>query len=190
MKTLLSMMFEFFKTGLFAIGGGLATLPFLQEIGNRTGWFSNEDLANMVAVSESTPGPIGINMSTYVGFHMFGVPGAILTSLSLVVPSIIVILIVSSFLDRFKENHYVQDAFYGLRAASTGLIAAACWGVVCIALLHVEAFQASGAVTDLVNPVALVLAIVLLILTNKGPLKKLHPVVFLAASAVIGVLFL
>ena len=64
----LRLFWEFFKTGLFAIGGGMATIPFLYDISDATGWFSSNDLANMIAVSESTPGPIGVNMATYVGF--------------------------------------------------------------------------------------------------------------------------
>ena len=78
MMTLLRLIYEFFKTGLFAVGGGLATLPFLYEMGEKTGWFAAEDVLNLLAVSESTPGAIGINMSTYVGFLTAGVPGAII----------------------------------------------------------------------------------------------------------------
>ena len=186
---LLQLMFEFFKTGLFAVGGGLATLPFLQDIGQRTGWFSNEDLANMVAISESTPGPIGVNMSTYVGFHLFGPGGAVLTSLSLIAPSIIVILLVSRFLEHFKGNKLVDNTFYGLRAASTGLIAAACFGVVRIAILNEEVFRATGKIFDLIQPRALILCVLLLIATRYKKWKNLHPVVFLAASALIGIVF-
>ena len=88
----LRLIFEFFKTGLFTVGGGLATLPFLYEISNKTGWFSHTDIADMIAVSESTPGAIGINMSTYAGYTTGGVPGGILATLSLAAPSVIIIL--------------------------------------------------------------------------------------------------
>lgn len=185
----LQLIWEYFKTGLFAIGGGMATLPFLYEIGARTGWFTNAQLADMIAVSESTPGPIGINMSTYVGFEVGGVLGAFLATIAIITPSIIVILIISRFLDRFQDSFYVQSAFYGLRPASTGLIAAAGIGVVQIALLNVDAWKISGALTDLVHGPSLLLALILLIATNIGRLKKLHPVVFIAASALVGIVF-
>ena len=127
------LFYEFFKTGLFAIGGGLATLPFLYEISEKTGWFTTQDISNMIAVSESTPGAIGINMSTYVGFHTafsyYGYAGAILggivSTLSLIIPSIIIIEVISGFLKKFRESKLVQDIFYGLRPASTALIASA-----------------------------------------------------------------
>ena len=129
MGTLLTLYWEFFKTGLFAVGGGMATLPFLQDIGQRTGWYTYGDLMNMLAVSESTPGPIGINMATYVGFTVAGIPGAVIATLGEVTPSIIVILIVAAILKSFRDNKYVDRAFYGLRPASTGLIGAACVAV-------------------------------------------------------------
>jgi chromate transporter len=134
---LLRLVYEFAKTGLFSVGGGLATLPFLYEMSDKTGWFSHADIADMIAVSESTPGPMGVNMATYVGFTVGGVPGAVVATLGLICPSIIVIVIVASVLDRFRGNKYVEYVFYGLRPASTGLIAAACWGVVVISLLHI-----------------------------------------------------
>ena len=123
---LIQLFYEFFKAGLFAVGGGLATLPFLQDISAKTGWFTLDQLADMIAISECTPGPIGVNMATYVGFSTAGVPGALAATLGLIAPSIIVILIIAGFLKRFQDNRYVQAAFYGLRPASTGLIGAAC----------------------------------------------------------------
>ena len=123
--TYLRLLWEFFKTGLFAIGGGMATLPFLKNIGLSTGWYSQTDLMNMLAVSESTPGPIGINMATYVGFTVGGVPGAIIATIGEVTPSIIVILIVAAFLKAFRDSKWVSAAFCGLRPASTALVAAA-----------------------------------------------------------------
>ena len=129
MTLYLRLYWEFFKTGLFAIGGGMATLPFLKDIGATTGWFTQTDLMNMLAVSESTPGPVGINMATYVGYTVAGVPGAIIATIGEVTPSIVVILIVAAMLAKFRDSKAVADAFYGLRPASTGLIGAACAGV-------------------------------------------------------------
>ena len=122
---LLRLFWEFFKIGLFAVGGGMATIPFLYDLSDRTGWFTHTQLADMIAISESTPGPIGVNMATYVGYEMSGIPGSIFTTLGFVAPSIIIIIIVSLFLQRFRENRYVESAFYGLRPASSGLIASA-----------------------------------------------------------------
>ena len=103
MKTLILLFLEFFKTGLFSVGGGLATLPFLYEISDSTGWFSHADIADMIAISESTPGAIGINMSTYAGYKTMGFAGGIIATIALALPSFIVILIVAAFLKKF--NH-------------------------------------------------------------------------------------
>ena len=192
----LRLFWEFFKTGLFAIGGGMATLPFLHDMGEATGWFTQTQLMNMLAVSESTPGPIGINMATYVGFTVAGVPGAVIATLGEVTPSIIVILIIAALLRNFRENRYVDRAFYGLRPASSGLIGAACAGVVLQVLLRVT----STAVPDYlfmrfswdgtVSWMGLALAAVLLVLTNWVKFtKKWHPIVFIGLSAAVGVVF-
>ena len=122
----LRLFWEFFKTGLFSVGGGLATLPFIYDMSDRTGWFTYQQIADMVAVSESTPGPIGVNTATYVGYITGGVPGALVATLGLVTPAVICILIIASCLKKFRENRFVDHAFYGLRPASAALIAAAC----------------------------------------------------------------
>ena len=119
--TYLRLFWEFFKTGLFAVGGGMATLPFLKNIGLATGWYSQTDLMNMLAVSESTPGPIGINMATYVGFTVAGIPGALVATLGEITPCVTVILVIAMLLKNFRHNRYVEAAFYGLRPASTVL---------------------------------------------------------------------
>ena len=93
---LLKLFWEFVKTGLFAVGGGMATVPFLYDISDKTGWFTHAELANFMAVAESTPGPIGVNMATYVGFTTAGIPGAVVATLGLVTPSIIVIVIIAA----------------------------------------------------------------------------------------------
>ena len=141
----LQLFFEFFKAGLFAIGGGLATIPFLTDIGQRTGWFTSGELANMIAISESTPGPMGVNMATYVGFHTGGIAGGVIATLGLVCPSILVILVIAGFLKKFRESRGVDAVFYGIRPASTALIAAALAEVCSIALLNLSAFQTGGA---------------------------------------------
>lgn len=190
MMLLLRLFWEFFKTGLFAVGGGMATLPFLYNISDSTGWFTHAQLADMIAVSESTPGPIGVNMATYVGFTTAGVPGAVIATVGLVTPSVIIILLIARVLAAFRQNKYVDAAFYGLRPCSVGLIAAAGLMVVKIALFDFDLFHQTGRLLDVFNIKALILAAVLLFLTRGvKQLKKLHPVVFIAASAAVGILF-
>lgn len=197
MSLYLRLFYEFFKTGLFTIGGGMATVPFLYKMSDATGWFTHNDLANMIAVGESTPGPIGVNMATYVGFITgmeqgglpFAILGAVIATLGLITPSIIVILIIASFLKSFKDSQYVKFAFYGLRPASAGLIAAAAVSVVQSALLFPEQF-AEGFSLNAINWTGCILAVVLWIFTNKvKKTKGLHLIVFIAASAVIGIVF-
>ncbi len=186
----LMLFYEFFKTGLFAVGGGMATLPFLDAMALKTGWFTQAQLVDMIAISESTPGPIGVNMATYVGFTTAGLLGSIIATLGLIAPSIIIILIIAKFLSKFKDSHIVKSIFYSLRPTSTALIAAAGVPVIMLSLTNSDKFKASGSILDLFNWGAILLAIILFMLTNKvKATKKLHPVVFIAASAIIGIIF-
>ena len=186
----LRLFWEFFKVGLFSVGGGLATLPFLYSLGAKTGWFSTADVANMLAVSESTPGPIGVNMATYVGFDCAGVLGGVVATLGLVTPSVIVIVLIAMALQAFRTNKYVDAAFYTLHPASTGLIAAAGWSVFLLVLVNLDAYRATYRLADLIQWKNLILFAVIWVLTNLvKPLKKLHPVAFLALAAVVGVVF-
>lgn len=190
MSLYLRLFWEFFKTGLFAVGGGMATLPFMYDISDKTGWFTHSMLADMVAVSESTPGPIGVNMATYVGFVTGGIPGAVVATVGLVTPSVILILLIARVLKAFRENQYVDAGFYGLRPCSIGLIAAAGVLVIKLALFNTELYASTGALLDLFNFKALILAAVLLAATRCiKKLKGLHPIVFILASAVIGIVF-
>ena len=185
---ILQLIYQFFKTGLFSVGGGLATLPFLYEMGATTGWFTDQDILNLLAVSESTPGPIGINMSTYVGFLTAGIPGAILASLSLAAPSIIVILLVIRVLDKFKGSAVVEGIFKALRPASIGLITAAFLGVVQESLLVLENYTGinPSLLTGVINWKGVALAAVLFFGIRKW---KAHPIVFIAVAAAVGILF-
>ena len=182
---LLSLYYEFFITGLFMFGGGLAAIPFLQQMSEKTGWFTLQQLMDMVAISESTPGPIGVNMATYTGYIVAGVPGGIVATLGLLTPSVIIALIAVRILSRFRESTLVDSAFYGLRPASMGLIAAAGVAVLRMSLLHMDVWSETGVLLDLFNFRAVALAVVLFALTNK---LKAHPVLFLAGSAVVGII--
>lgn len=192
----LQLFWEFFQTGLFAIGGGTATIPFLYKLSDKTGWFTHTDLVNMIAVGESTPGPIGVNMATYVGYITGMQQGGIVTALlgavtatvGLVAPSVIVIVIIASLLKSFRDNKYVQHAFYGLRPASTGLIAAAGASVVLSNLVRQEQL-ASGDILHGISWVGIALAVVLWLLTNRvKKTRNWHPIVFIGLSALVGIL--
>lgn len=184
--TYLLLFLEFFKTGLFSIGGGLATLPFLYEMAGKYPWFTTDTLTDMIAVSESTPGAIGVNMATYAGFEAGSVLGSFIATGALVLPSVIIIILVSKMLDKFKSSKYVQYSFYGLRPAVTGLIAAAGYQIFQIAVLDVERFQESHNLMQLVNWQNSLFFIIILFLVMKF---KKHPIVYIFIGAVAGVIF-
>ena len=171
---MLLAFYEFFKTGLFALGGGLATIPFLTEMMNKYHWFTADMLTDMIAVSESTPGALGINMATYTGYHINGVLGGIIATLGLVAPSIIVICIVAQFLKKFKDSD-------GIRPAVTALIASAGITIFIAAL-----FQDSENFMEMVKWPCILLLAVIFYLSNK---RKWHPILCIAASAAVGMLF-
>lgn len=191
--TFLYLFIEFFKTGLFSIGGGLATIPFLSAMGEKWGWFTEETLGNMIAVGESTPGPIGVNMATYVGYTVgmeeYGIWGAILggfiATFALVLPSVIIILIVARILKSFKENKLVQRGFYSIRPAVTGMIATAA-----VMMIKSAVFTKGGNdILKMIDLKALILFAVLLVATNVKPIKKLHPIFFILIAGAIGAIF-
>lgn len=192
----LRLFWEFFKTGLFAIGGGMATVPFLQDIAAKTGWYTSGQLADMIAVSESTPGPLGVNMATYVGYTVgisdggvgSGILGAVTATIGLITPSVIVIMIVAYFLKRFRDSKLVNAALYGLRPASVALISAAGVDIILFSVLRVESvYKILEAKLDWKS---LVLAAAVFVLTRYVPkLKKLHPIWFILFAAIFGVVF-
>lgn len=190
MSTLLTLCLEFFRTGLLAVGGGLATLPFLTEMAARhPGWFDARMLSDMVAVSESTPGPIGVNMATYVGFTVAGVPGALCATLSLVCPSVIVITVIARMLRQFKENRLVKGVFSGLRPAVAGLIAAAAFPVMRVALLADLNLSGLSAFLGSVRWLNLAIFAVVLFFIRWKKTSKLHPIAFIGFCALLGLAF-
>lgn len=181
-----TLFYEFFKIGLFSVGGGLATLPFLYDLIDRYHWFSSDMLLDMIAISQSTPGPIGVNMSTYAGFVTAGIPGSIIATLGIITPSVIIIIIISKFLSKFNENKYVKSAFYGLRPAVTALIALAAYEVIKVTLLNIDDFAATGNLLNLINLKATLLFIIFLIAIRKF---KVHPIIYIILGAFIGIIF-
>lgn len=177
----LRLFWAFCKTGLFAVGGGLATLPFLQEMSVSTGWFDAADISNMIAISESTPGPLGVNMATYVGYKTLGLVGGLVATAGLVCPALICIVLISKVLNRFKESRVVERIFYGLRPASTGLIAAAGLGVAGIAFLHGDAVAGRS----YCDWPLIALAAVIYVAYKRF---RWHPIVYIACAAMAGVI--
>lgn len=181
--TLLYLFLEFFKTGLFAIGGGMATIPFLYEIAKNYDWFTTAQLIDMIAISESTPGPVGINMATFAGYMADGLIGGLVSTLSLVLPSYIVILIVARMLDKFQGSTFVQSAFEGLRPAVTGLISAAALEIFKVALFS----QEGSTVMEWIKGIDIKATIVFLALFAAIYFWKKHPIVYILAGAVLGI---
>ncbi|MCI1931110.1 MAG: chromate transporter [Clostridia bacterium] len=183
MSALLLLYFEFLKIGLFAVGGGLATLPFLYDLESKYTWLTAAMIGDMVAISESTPGPMGVNMATYVGFQNSGVIGSVIATLGLITPSIIIIIIIANILVKFKESKIVKNVFYTLRPAATGLIASAGLSVIMLAIFktNITAFTFSK-----FDFKCLLLFIFMIIFTWK---TKFHPIVAIAISGAIGILF-
>lgn len=195
LKTYLLVYFEFFKVGLFSIGGGLATIPFLQEIARRYPWFSESMLSDMIAISESTPGAIGVNMATYSGFMagnsaggLFGgIIGAVISTIGLTTPAIIIITLVSKAYRRFKENPLVVRSFYAIRPAVMGMICSV--GITLIAAALLKDGYILSRFWQFIKPKSLALFVVLLALMNIKPLKKLHPICFILFAGLMGILF-
>lgn len=173
---LFKLFFEFLKIGIFAVGGGLATIPFLYDLSEKTAWFSKEMLSNMIAVSEMTPGPLGVNMSTYTGYQSAGILGALVSTLGLITPSLIIIIVIANFLNKFSENKIVKNVFYGLKPASIALISYACIDIITSSLLDFSTSQ-------IINIKASTLFIILFVLIKKF---NLHPIIYIALSAILG----
>src|SRR5699024_10389175 len=182
----LKLYFEFFKIGLFSIGGGLATLPFLQDIVYKYGWITSEELLNMIAISESTPGPIGINTATFTGYNTAGILGGVLSTLGTITPSIIIIIIIAHYFEKFGDEPLVQSAFYGIRPAVTGLIGAAGFEVARIALFNRDIYEKTKKLLDLFDFKGIILFVVMLYLIKKF---DKHPILYIIGAAIIGIVF-
>lgn len=172
---ILKLFFDFFKIGLFAVGGGMAAIPFLRHLSLSTDWYPIAFITDMIAISESTPGPIGINMATYAGFTIAGLPGGIVATLGMIMPSIIIVTIVASYLARVRESQLMAHVFMGLRPAVTALIAIAAYDIIRTAVLNFEAF----------NGLKVIYFLLVFYLIRR---YKKHPIAYVALSAGVGVL--
>lgn len=181
----LQLFVTFFYIGLVSIGGGLVAIPIMEQQLVTRGLIAPGDFYNMVAISESTPGPIGINMATFIGYRLHGVPGAILTTLGEVLPSLIIIILVAKFFQPYFKTDGVQKAFYGLRAGVTGMVLVAVMNVYRISILDFEAFSHGDIMGIIQFPqVAFFIpALVVLFKTN------MHPILVILCGAVFGIFF-
>jgi chromate transporter len=177
----LILFWEFFKIGLFSIGGGLATLPFLYKLAEIYPWLTAEAIPDIAAAAQFSPGAIGVNMSLYTGFRCAGVAGGIIASLGLITPSIIIIIIVARMLASFKENRVVKSVFSGLRPAAVGLLAAVTFTLIRASLYNPGALDVSG----LIRWREGILFAVLFIAIHRF---KKHPVIYIAAAGFVGII--
>ena len=183
MNDLFLLVLEFFKTGLFAVGGGPATIPFLMDMAKKYPWFSMQELSDMIAISESTPGPVGINMATYAGFKTLGMFGGIVSTLALTIPSIVIILIIARFLEGFQENKIVKAVFAGIKPAVTALIAVAVFNIFKVSLFDIS----DGAYTPRIA--SMIIGAVIFILLQVKKTKKMHPALWFLFAALVGIIF-
>lgn len=173
----LQLFWEFFKVGLFSIGGGLATLPFLYKLAEtHPHWLTAKNIADMIAISESTPGPIGINMATFAGYQASGVLGGVIATFGEVTPSVIIIILIARFLGRFDKNQYVKDAFYALRPAVVGLITFAGLKLLSVTLFPGNSLQIKETI---------LYGIMVFLILRFG---KVHPLIWILLGALVGVL--
>lgn len=183
MSRVIDLFISFFKIGLFAVGGGPATIPYLMDLTKTKDWYTMQELTNMIAISESTPGPVGLNMATYAGFSAVGWYGGIVASLGLICPSIIVIILIARFLKDFSDNKYVKAAFWGIRPAVTALIAMAVYNLCKVSLF----IETDGVMQPAVK--TMILAVIVFFLMRVKKLSKLHPALWLLGAAIVGVIF-
>lgn len=179
----------FFYVGLFAIGGGLVAATFMQQIlVDKYAVITTEKFYSMLAISESTPGPIGINLATYCGNEIYGPIGGVVTTIGEVLPSLIIIMLVSRFFFNFQKKPAVQAAFSGLRPATGGMILVAMVSVFMVSLLNIPLFKESADILDLFRWKSLIFYAICLLVVLK--FKKIHPVFIVLAGAAFGVVFL
>ena len=172
---------NFFRIGLFSVGGGYAIIPFLFEMADKSdGWLTREMIGNMLAVAQSLPGPIGANLSAYTGIHYAGLPGAYTAALALAAPSIIIIMIVARTLQAFKESTLVKNLFTGLRPAAAGLLSAAAFAAISLSLWNAKA----AVWYEFIRWKETLIFLILFFLIFRF---KKHPIIYIIGAGVVGV---
>lgn len=186
LKNLALLFYEFFKAGLFAVGGGLATVPFIREMGANYGWVTEAEVANIIAIAESTPGPIGVNAATYVGFSVAGVPGSIVATIGLITPSVIIIILIAKAIHKYYASHIVQTLFKSMRPAAIGLITAAGFSLLLVALNVKADFTLFRFSADWSSLLRFGLFAVFAFFTFWKKTAKIHPLFFILAGGTLG----
>ncbi|MFI3172345.1 MAG: chromate transporter [Eubacteriales bacterium] len=179
----IQLFIEFFKIGLFAVGGGMATVPFLIDLTTKYDWYTTAEFANMVAISQSTPGPVGINMATYAGFEAGGVFGAFIATMGLVSPALVIIMLIAKFMQNFSENNTVKAVFIGIRPVVAALILCAVWELCKLSLFL---FETDGSYTPIT--INIIMCVVLFSCMQIKQLKKLHPLWWILIGSLLGIL--
>ncbi|TDO83409.1 chromate transporter [Halanaerobium saccharolyticum] len=182
----LILFLEFFKVGLFALGGGLAALPFLQDLIAKYGWMTAAELLNMIAISESTPGAIGINTATFIGNNTAGITGGIIATAGLAAPSIIIITIIAHYFESFNQHPLVKSAFSGIRPAVAGLIGSAAFELARGGIFNLNNLQLNNNLLQFFDFKSLLLLIIIFAAIRKF---KKHPIFYIMAAALIGIIF-
>ena len=185
--TLLELSYIFFYIGLFTIGGGQVAITLMYQPIVERGLLTAEEFYNMVAVSESTPGPIGINMATYIGCRLYGIPGGVITTFSTVLPSLIIILFIAKYFERYQNTLFVRTLFDTIKPVSASLSAVAAWNVFSISVILPPAAAQSGVWYSVFSlPRTLFYAAAVVLLTK----TRIPVLVYIACGAVFGILFL
>lgn len=182
-QILTSLFIEFIKIGLFCWGGGLAVLALLQERSISLSWLTEAQFGDMIAIAQSTPGPIAINLATFVGFLQGGFLGSLVATVSLIIPGFIISIIVGKFLKHFNEYPIVQAILKGLRAIVIGLIVTALYSISKVSILNIEAYQQTQQLLHMIDYKAILLFALFLFLVIKF---KKHPIYYILAGAVFG----
>lgn len=182
----IGLFFSFFQIGFFSFGGGLSTIPFLEHLSISTGWFSNIDIMNMIAISEATPGPLGMNMATYVGFISANLLGSLCALFGLLLPSLVVILAVCMAYEKIKNSQYTKKMFYGLHSASMGLIFLAFFSAFKVTCLKTEDTKNLLSMLSTIKLVPVLVIFLLFFLIKKF---EFHPLFYITLSAILGILF-
>ena len=183
MMILLHIYFEFFKIGLLAAGGGIAMVPFLYQLSIKTAWFSAVDIIDIFAISGIAPGPLGVNMTTFAGYHAAGPWGAVAAVLGLATPSVILMILIANILKKFMDNKYAKNAFKGMFAAVCALISVAIYKIITDTLFDLRAFEAGASFAGSLHVKAIIFFAILLFAIRRF---KAHPFLYICISAAVG----
>lgn len=180
--TLWYLFIEFVQIGLFAVGGGMATVPFLLNLADKYDWYTVAEFADMVAVSQSTPGPLGINMATYGGYNAAGFIGSLVATFGLVLPALVIIMIIAGFMDNFSEHKIVKAVFLGIRPIVAALVLYAVWELCVLSLFEVNSLG-----NMIPNLTSIFICFCFFAVMQVKKFKKIHPIVWIFLGGIVGI---